>query len=285
MLVPLMNATFMRQITLQRAGMTTRKSPQVAACARLAPLALGAGVLALVLGGCATPGNLHIYSLALSNPSEVRNTAATGAGRAEERDVPSFVGDDTLTGFAYDPFTDHFFLRVAPGNQLRVVDRPDRSIKREFTVAQMPTTGGGDLAVKPRSGHLFLVHPSEPALIELTRLGEFVGVIRLADTSAPPAGVAYDAVSDTLLVLNMDAGARQQVATHTLAGQRVAVVTLEREVIGSLAFDVEARELYAPLAPAGAGLGVFDEQGKLKRALPSEAAFVDVGPRSLLRLF
>lgn len=256
-------------------------------------------MLGLGLGGCATPGNLHVYSLAATDLTQVRNTAATEAGQAEERDAPSFLGEDTLTGFGYDPYTDHFFLRLAPGNQIRVVDRPDRSIKREFTVAEMPVTGGGDLAVKPRNGHIFLVHPTEPALIELTRLAGFVRVIRLAEMSGPPTGVAYDAGRDVLLVLAGKAGtgaqaeAGAQVVTYALEGRRLGTITLEREVAGSLAFDAEMREFYAPLLPtgtgasatAGAGIGVFDETGKLKRTLRSEAAFVDVGQRSLIRMF
>ena len=247
---------------------------QVLECASLAFAA------ALALGGCATPGPLHIYSLPSVSHHTVRDT---GDGRTTE--APSFIApDEQLTGFAYDPFTDHFFLRLAPGNRIRVVDRPARAVKREFEGEQLPATGGGDLAVRPRDGHLFLVHPGQPAVLELTRLGRWVRTIPLESTAAPAAGIAYDAARDCLLVL--DGAAATRIAIHDLTGRRVGSVTLERAVGASLAFDAGAREIYAPLAGRGtADVGVFDEQGRLRQTLALPAAWIDVGPRSFVRVF
>src|SRR5215203_4359571 len=85
-----------------------------------------AAILAqLLASGCATPGPLHIYSVESTQPTMVNDVA--GEARAT---LPSFLADgERLDGFAYDPFTDHFFLRVGPGNLIRVVDRPARAVK------------------------------------------------------------------------------------------------------------------------------------------------------------
>jgi hypothetical protein len=198
--------------------------------------------------------------------------------------VASFLQPrETLTGFAYDPFTDHFFLRLAPGNTIRVVDRPARKVKREFTIEGAPSTGGGDLAVKPRTGHLFLVHPTEPRVIETTRLGGVVRTFALDGVAVPPSAIAYDAARDRLLVIE----GTTRVGIFDLGGRRIGgVITLERAVAGSLAFDCEAREIYAPLAGAdGGAIGVFDERGRFLRPAGASGAFVDVGPRSLIRVF
>lgn len=252
--------------------MTTRKR---------APLPAAAAAVAFALAGCATPGPLHIYSLAGPATEAIADRSAAGGAEA-----PSFLrADETLTGFAYDPFTDHFFLRLAPGNIIRVVDRPARAIKREFTVAEVPATGGGDLAVKPRTGHLYLLHPSEPVAIELTRLGKFVRTVPLAQTTAPALGIAYDSARDALLVLHE----RSRVTVHDLTGAVGRSFTLERPVAGALAFDAARRELYAPLAPPANGsavsLGVFDDQGRFLRTEPATGTFVDLGERSLVRVF
>ena len=248
--------------------MTTRKNAALLALASAAWLSAA---------GCATPGPLHFYTLGAGQPAVI-----TDHNNDTHLDVPSFLADDErLTGFAYDAFTDHFFLRLAPGNRLRVIDRPDRSVKREFTGEQLPTTGGGDLAVRPRDGHIFFAHPTEPALIELTRLGKFVRTLPLARPAAAPAGVAYDATRDCLFVLE----GPQTVTTRDLAGRALRHIALDRAVGPSLAFDAEQRELYAPLANEPAQIGVFDETGRMVRTLPFAASFVDLGPRSFLRLF
>jgi len=228
----------------------------------------------LLLAGCATPGPLHVYSLPQAGGSEIRDDGPSPANA-----VPSFLApDQAVTGFAYDPFTDHFFLRLAPGNRIRVVDRPARAVKREFTVEELPA-GGGDLAVRPRDGHLFFTLSHEAALIETTRFGEFVRRIVLPRAST---GVAFDSARNRLFSLGAD-----QVAV-TVLGQDAAVITtivLARQVVpGALGYDSEHRELYAPLAGADV-VGVFGEDGRLRRTLPLGAVLLDVGPRSFLRMF
>ena len=149
--------------------------------------------------GCATPGPNHVYILSPDQPDTIRNNATSGI---ETSDVPSYLeSEDVLLGLAYDSYTDHLFLRLAPGNAFRVVDRPDRSIKREFTAPEITTNGGGDLTIRSRDRHLFLSHPTQPALIEITLYGKFIRTITLAQFSGPPTGVAYDQKRDLFYIL------------------------------------------------------------------------------------
>jgi len=241
-------------------------------------LSLAVGCLAL-LTGCATPGPLHVYTLSPTQPAIIRDQASQAP--TDSADVPSFLkAEDQLTGLAYDPFTDHFFLRLAPGNLIRVVDRPARAIKREFTAEQLGSSDGGDLAVRPRDGHLFFLQPRQRTIVELTRLGEFVRVISLSFTPAVPMGIAYDATQHQLYVLS-----QQEIVTCEVSGREKARIRLDRAVRGSLAFDDERREFYAPLSAPAEGIGVFGPDGQWRRTLSPGAPFVDLGPRSFLRLF
>ena len=155
-------------------------------------------MISIVLGGfgCATPGPNHLYLLNPGQPDTIQNHASTGI---ETRDIPSHLESaDVLLGLAYDSYTDHLFLRLAPGNAFRVVDRPDRSIKREFTATDIPANGGGDLAIRSRDRHLFLSHPTQPALIEITLYGKFIRLITLEQFTGAPSGIAYDQTRDLL---------------------------------------------------------------------------------------
>ena len=234
--------------------------------------------VALAGAGCATSGPLHLYSLARDAPGTIHDTGEGGVAGG-----PSFLAqDDVLTGFAYDPYTDHFFLRLAPGNRIRVVDRPARSIKREFNI-EGPAAGGGDLTVRPRDGHLFLVDATAPLVWEFTRLGKPVRRIVLETLAAPPRGIAYDAGEDALL-LHLP-GAPPQIARFSMQGSRQDVVAVDRELAGPLAFDAVKREFYAPLAPDGRAIGVFDQAGRMRRTAPAAGDFFDVGVRSFIRVF
>jgi len=249
--------------------MTTRKN--------LCGLA-GLSVALAFLSGCATPGPLHVYSLGTGGERSVHDT---GAGRTAE--VPSFLADDDqVIGFAYDPFTDHFFLRLAPGNKIRVVDRPARAIKREFTIDGATTRALADLAARPRDGHLFFLEPGTSNVLVTSRLGKTLRTLALADAPRAPIGLALDTASDRLLVLGGDG---RQITHHDQSGARTGTLTLEQAAGPSLAFDAEQREIYAPLRDRAGEIGVFDETGKLLRTSPARGAFVDVGVRSFVRVF
>lgn len=268
--------------------MTTRKT----SLSPFLPAALCAVAL-LTFTGCATPGPLHLYSTAGAQPTVIRDLGlGSASSSAPLSEIPSFLAEgETLIGLAYDPFTDHFFLRLAPGDRFRVVDRPARAIKREFTVAALATAApprGGDLAIRPRDGHVFAAHPTQAAVVEFNRFGELVRTLPLATLNAPPAALAFDPLRDRLLALS--GGDLARVTVHALSGERLASFALDRDVtLAALAYDPAQRELYAPLARESA-VGIFDESGHLVRTLPlppstASATLLDIGPRSFLRLF
>ena len=276
MLVPLMNAIFMPRMTPAPAAMTTRKR----AAALLRRGRIAAALAGTVLGavGCATRGPLHVYTLTSDSGQPVLDS---GDGRTAT--VPSFLErEDRVSGFAYDPFTDHFFLRLDPGDRIRVVDRPARAIKREFEIAGAPR-GGGDLALRPRDGHLFLLAPQPGQILETTRLGKLLGEFVLAGTGRV-TGLALDTSQDRLLALGPDG---QRVTVHDLRGQFVRELRLDRAVGPALAFDSDQREFYAPRRDHPEEITVFDEFGRFVRTHPAPKAtgFVAVGQRSLVRVF
>jgi len=262
--------------------MTPSRSSRDGLRKRIAAI-LPASLALLALAGCATPGPNHTY-VASAGDAPILDLAK-GRPTAE---IPSHLFPfNTLYGVAYDPFTDHLFLRTVAGNFVRVIDRPARSVKYDFTAEGLPRGGGGDLAIRSRDRHLFFIHPTEPVLVETNLRGKHVRDITLQDLPAPPAGVAYDQKRDRFLILI--GGRPDRVATYSLDGRRLGSVNLDHRVHPtSLAFDSAARELYAPLRDQSA-IGVFDLEGRLLRELPLPPAqdrdHIDVGPRSLIRLF
>jgi hypothetical protein len=236
---------------------------------------------ALLVTGCSTPGPLHLYSIA-PGAADVHDIALAADSA---RDIPSYLEEgDVLTGFAYDPFTDHFFLRLAPGNRIRVVDRPARKIKREFVIENAPTNGGGDLAVSPVDGHLFLIDSAQPTIIETSRLGELIREIALVGQKAPTAAIAFDPAQNELILLDQDA---KTIRRATRTGNAVSSIVLDRTIRPSLAFDAVRQELYAPLSESPDAVGVFDQTGHCVRTVAIAAGdqFIDVGPHSFLRVF
>ena len=201
--------------------------------------------------------------------------------------IPAFVQEgEQVIGLAYDPYTDHLFLRIFPGNRIRVLDRPAAKVKRVFQAPNLPL-GGHDLSIRPRDRHLFFSDSTGPALIETDLYGALEGYIRLAGLDRPVSGVAYDSAKDQFIVLPEAAGNR--LLRFSLTGSPVGKLRLEQAVQGnSLAYDPVTGSCYASLAD-GSAIGVFDEKGRLLRTLPRPAAgrevFLDIGPRSLLRLF
>jgi uncharacterized protein YjiK len=236
----------------------------------------------LIAGGCSTPGPTHAY-LATSSAAPVIDVRPG----APDVEVPTFLFSlNELYGLAYDPFTDHLFLRVFPGDFIRVIDRPAGKIKRSFYVPGLPA-GPGDLAIRSRDRHLFFVHPALPAVVETTLYGKRIRTLTLDALSSPPAGLAYDQKNNVLYALQ--GGDRAHIDTYDLSGRRLSGVALDRDVrLTSLAYDSTAAEFYVPLLDEPA-VGIFDHTGRLLRTLPSPAGrtddFVDVGPRSLIRMF
>ncbi len=248
-----------------------------------------AGLLALgsllLLAGCSTPGPGHAYLYSPALGPTIRDIDPRDGD--ERAGVPTFVGvGEHVLGFAYDPYTDHLFIRMSPGNRVRVIDRPAGAIKREFHAPNLPP-GGHDLAVRSRDRNLFFTDPTAPALFETDHNGRLEGYHRLEGLDAPAYGVAHDALRDELIVLAHKTSDR--IHRFDLRGGALGQLALEVPVQGvSLGYDSAAREYFASLAD-GSAIGVFDAQGRLLRRLPRPApdreTFIDVGPRSLLRLF
>ncbi len=267
----------MPRLTARAARVTTRNPPS--------PIVLLVVLICAVLcaGGCSTPGPNHTYVAATGDAPILDFTAGAPAAK-----IPSYLFSvNELYGIAYDPFTDHLFLRVVPGNFIRVIDRPARAIKYDFTAEGLPAKGGGDLAIRSRDRHLFFVHPTEPMLVETTLRGKHIRDIKLERLYGPPSGVAYDQKLDRFFILT--GGDLSKITAYSLAGNRLGAVGLDRNVLlTSLAFDSVAREFYVPLQDESA-IGVFNLKGNLVRTIPVPSTqsrdHVDVGPRSLIRLF
>lgn len=256
--------------------------------ARNASASLFAGLaLGLGLSGCSTPGPAHAY---LYTPVGGQSTTIRDVDPrdgAEIAQIPAYVETgEQVIGLAYDPYTDHLFIRIFPGNFIRVVDRPAGKVKRVFLARSLPL-GGHDLAIRSRDRHLFFTDPTGPALIETDLNGELQNHIRLAGLEKPIWGVAHDMRSDELLVLAAETSDR--VLRYSLSGALMSELPLAQPVQGaSLAYDSVERLYYASLAD-GSAIGVFDHKGRLLRRMsrpPAEReVFIDIGPRSLLRLF
>lgn len=258
--------------TTRRASRRRLLAPVLAACA-------------LVFSACSTPGPGHAYLYSPALGPTIRDVdPRTGDERASLR---AFVGPgEQVLGMAYDPYTDHLFLRLFPGNRIRVIDRPADAIKRSFVAPAIPM-GGRDLAIRSRDRHLFFTDSTAPAVFETDLHGELEHYHQLEGLDAPAWGIAYDALKDELLILAHEHSDR--IHRFDRQGRALGEVRLETPVEGvSLGFDSDAREYFASLADASA-IGVFDPLGRLLRTLPrpdpERETFIDIGPRSLLRMF
>ena len=274
------------QVTTRQASQAGRPQSGLASRAKRFRVAFPLlACVALFAAACSTPGPGHAYLYSPALGPTIRDVdPMTGD---ETAGVPAYVdyGENVL-GMAYDPYTDHFFIRLFPGNQVRVIDRPAAAIKRSFRAPALPL-GGHDLAIRSRDRHLFFTDPTAPALFETDLNGELEHYHKLETLQDPAWGVAYDPINDELLIL--PARISDRVLRFSVTGAMLGTLPLDTPVQGvSLAFDADRREYFASLADASA-IGVFDARGRLLRRLPRPSAeretFIDVGPRSLLRLF
>ncbi len=241
-----------------------------------------------LLAGCSTagPGRLYLHSAA--EPRTLHDIDPLALDPAVVSFPSHIHAGDTVLGLAYDPYTDHLFLRLNPGNRFRVIDRPARKIKRGFRIegATFPS-GGGDLAIRSRDRHLFLSHPTEPALIEITLYGRHIRTFPLQGLSSAPTGVAYDPERARFIIGT--ATSPDRLSIFDLRGDALGHIPLARPIRPDvLAYDAAAGEIFARLAEEEK-IGVFNESGGLVRTLdlpakPASTHF-DVGPRSFLRLF
>lgn len=239
---------------------------------------------AAVLGGagCATRGPNHVYVTTAGNP------AIHDLGAAQVATVPGGPAGGQVLGLAYDFNTDHLFLRLAPAQVIRVIERPSGKVLREMPLpAGLHTAAPADLAIRSRDRHLFAVHPDGRTIVELTLRGEPLRRLELPDLGGRIAGLACDQRDDRLLVLAATSPAR--VAAVGADGNVLDYVTLAEAVSPvSLGFDSEGRRHFVPLAD-GRTLGEFDAEGRLvaRHALPDGTPItgIDAGQRSFVRVF
>jgi hypothetical protein len=247
----------------------------------LHPIALGM----LFLTGCATSGPNHVYLTTAGSPA-VHDLGPPPAA------IPGVItSDEQAVGLAYDFNTDHLFVRVAPAQVIRVIERPSGKVLREMPLppellpgTPAAETVSADLAIRSSDRHLFAVHPDGHSVVELTLLGEYVRRIELAGLGARIGGLACDQSTPRLLVL-----AGSAVRAFSFEGQELGAVSLQGEVRPvSLGYDSDARHYFVPVTD-GHALGEFDSTGTLVTthpgAGPAAITAIDAGPRSFVRVF
>lgn len=243
-------------------------------------LRLLAALAAVALGGagCATSGPNHVYLTTATSPAvhDLGPPPAVIAGAVRP-------GEQAL-GLAYDFNTDHLFVRIAPAQVIRVIERPSGKILREMPLpVELQMTGSADLAVRSGDRHLFAVHSDGRTIVELTLFGEIVRRLELPALGGAIQGLAWDQRQSRLLVLAGDT-----VRIFSPAGRELGSVKLQGVVRpASLGYDSDAQRYFVPLAD-GRELGEFDAAGNLvatHAAGDQPITAIDAGPRSLVRVF
>lgn len=252
-------------LTRRPSGVTIRKLGGLAAVALLA--------------ACATPGPNHVYLINAASPAvhDLGPPPAVVAGALRP--------GETAVGLAYDYNTDHLFVRVAPAQVIRVIERPSGNILREMPLPpDLHAAGSADLAIRSGDRHLFAVHPDGRSVVELGLFGKFIRRIELRGLDGTIGGLACDQDNQRLLVLTSTSPATvgSVGADGTFACYaRLAGAT--RPV--SLGYDSDAQRFLVPLREGG--LGEFDAGGRLVATHPvaHPITALDAGPRSFVRVF
>lgn len=243
----------------------------------------------MAFAGCSSPGPIHLY-IATAGGEPIHDVPRSGAAPAQ---IPSrTTSAEKILGLGYDAYTDELFVRLAPGNVVRVIDRPSQRHLRDMILPGLAPTSANpltaDLAVRWRNRHIFLVDADGRSIIEYTLFGEFVRRMPAVADSALIGGLAFDQKRDRLLVLL--ASDRPAVLVRTLDGQEEARHELPVAVLPlSLAYDSTAEHLFVPM-PGGRSIGVFDLKGNHLSTTQSPDLEGDVtalaaGARSFVRIF
>jgi len=243
-----------------------------------------AAVALLLLTGCATSGPNHVYATLDGDP------ALHDVGPQPRNLAHAVAAGERVLGLAYDFNTDHLFLRLAPAQVIRVIERPSGKVLREMPLpAELKTENPADLAIRSGDRHLFAVGPDGRAVVELSLFGEYLRHINLTGLEGPVGGLAYDQKADRLLVLTAASPAATRIGSVGPDGHVTYYVTLAAPVSGvSLGYDSDAQHFFVPLAE-GNKVGEFDAAGALVATLqPGDGGPVtalDAGPRSFVRVF
>lgn len=195
---------------------------------------------------------------------------------------------DRAVGLAYDRNTDHLFVRIAPGDRIRVIERPSG---RQFALIRLeggaPAGLAADLAIRADDRHLFFLSESGGAIIETRLDGRAVRTDALPGDMSPAAGIAIDQRNNGILLLLRSP--RGPVVVLNRERQEVSRFALRAEIAPTaLAHDEATGHVYAPLRPGNA-IGEFDRSGTLVREFSTAGSapmiFVDAGQRAFVRLF
>lgn len=247
----------------------------------------GLGLIAVIaLGGCATPGPMHIFLAGAA--TEPMHDVAVTPGEDGAVLAHYLQAGERAVGLAYDYNTDYIWLRVLPWNQLRVVNRPARRVEANYAFGPAnfdPAVNTLDLAARSADLHVLAVSDSGRTVVELTRRAVRVREIRVGNGTRRIGGLAYDQTGDRLLVLWAEGAA--EVAVCDRDGAITTTVRLAEPVAAtSLAYDSDRRRLFVPMPEPG-WLGEFDLDGRLQRRVPVPFGpwAIDAGPRSLIRVF
>jgi hypothetical protein len=246
-------------------------------------------VIFLAATGCSTSGPNHLY-IAKGGGEPIHDVSHDGTPATE---VPSRTTvEEKVLGLAYDFYTDELFVRLAPGNLVRVVDRPSQRLLRDMTLPELPphtaNPVSADLTIRSRNRHLFLVDADGRSIVEYSLFGEFLRRLAPEVGASSIGGLAFDQINDRLLVLL--AGDHPVILTCTLDGREESRRELQKAVLPlSLAYDSTAQHFFVPL-PGGKTVGVFDAQGHHLSTISPTATTGDVsalaaGERSFVRIF
>lgn len=259
--------------------------PPLTVCARretTRKLAAAGGALAvlLALAGCATAGPNHVYV------ATAASAGITDLGPNPGQLAALLTADERVVGLAYDFNTDHLFLRVAPTQVIRVVERPSGKVLREMPLLpELQTDQPADLAIRSADRHLFALHPDGRSVIELTLFGKPLRRIELRGLAGAASGLAYDQKKQRLLILSN--GNPAQVGVVDAEGNVTYYVTFHTAVNPvSLGYDSDRDHAFVPLDD-GTSIGEFDATGQLvaRHAVGAPVTAIDAGPRSFVRVF
>ena len=240
----------------------------------------------LFFTGCATRGPTHLYMAGDGgSPIVDRDLAGT-----EHDELDGLLeADAVVVGVGYEYNTDYIWLRLAPGDRLIAVKRSIRDVWYDYALpaefaAPEGETVALDLAVRSFNRMVYAALPATGVVGKVARYGDPRERFVPGGEPRPIGGLAWDQVSDRLLVLFADHG---EVVAFENETDPVHRVTLQAAVDATtLAYDSNRQRYYVPLRGERV-LGEFDLDGRLVGRLPwpEGVRAIDAGQRSLVRVF
>ncbi len=191
-------------------------------------------------------------------------------------EIPDFLAaGEAITRFRLRSLHRSFFpCDSRRGNRIRVVDRPARAVKPRIRSGRHgPRPAAAISRCGPRDGHLFLAHPTEPALIELNRFGNFIRSTH-PSISRPAGGGEWRSIAARDSIARARGGRRRHRdrarSRRPPRGDHHSQPSRNARRAG---LRLRAtRNFTRPLRDEGT-IGVFGDDGRLRRTLPFTSAF------------